>query len=163
MEPKDHDPIQAFDTLFSNNHIQMLKLLLPYMDNPMQKQLAIYIKILELQCAFSFFRKRPFPLCGCMDHSDEKNPEIIIRKLLPLCTKEEKKDLEQILSIMQSMNQYQEMMKAMEFMKEIMPETGTSNGADATPASDMSNLLMSMLSKEQQEMFQMFSAMQPTS
>ena len=56
MEQKDTSQISAFDTLFSNNHIQMLKVLLPYMDNQFQKYLAIYIKFQELQVALNFVR-----------------------------------------------------------------------------------------------------------
>lgn len=163
MEQKDTNQIQAFDTLFSNNHIQMLKILLPYMDNQTQKQLAVYIKFLELKCAFSFYQKQPFPLCGCMEQETSKHPELIIRKLLPLCTATEKKELEQILSILQSINQYQELQKTMEFMKEFMPEANSENKDPFNCESDMNSILMNLLSPEQQEMFQMFSAMQPTS
>ena len=38
------DKIQAFDALFTTNHIQMYKILLPYLEASLQKQLAVYIK-----------------------------------------------------------------------------------------------------------------------
>lgn len=162
MDQKDTNQINAFDTLFSNNHIQMLKILLPYMDNQFQKYLAIYIKFLELQCALSFLKERPFPLCGCMEPDAPMEPEVLIKKLLPLCTKKEKTQMKQFLSVFQSINQYQEMAKTMEFMKEFMPEPSASDGSDSPFSPDMSSVLMNMLSPEQQEMFQMFSAMQST-
>lgn len=162
MDQKDTAQINAFDTLFSNNHIQMLKILLPYMDNQFQKYLAIYIKFLELQCAISFLKERPFPLCGCMESDSKKDPEVIIKKLLPLCTKKEKEQMTQILSLFQSINQYQEISRTMEMMKEFMPEMSHSEGGESGSSPDISSLLMNMLSPEQQEMFQMFSAMQPT-
>ena len=96
MEQKDTSQISAFDTLFSNNHIQMLKVLLPYMDNQFQKYLAIYIKFQELQVALNFVRKRPYPLCGCMIRPDDTDPAQVVKRLLPLCTKEEKEQLNQI-------------------------------------------------------------------
>ncbi len=57
MEQKDTSQISAFDTLFSNNHIQMLKVLLPYMDNQFQKNILPFT---------SNFRscKLPSTLCG---------------------------------------------------------------------------------------------------
>lgn len=104
MEQKDTSQISAFDTLFSNNHIQMLKVLLPYMDNQFQKYLAIYIKFQELQVALNFVRKRPYPLCGCMIRPDDTDPAQVVKRLLPLCTKEEKEQLNQILKVLQSMS-----------------------------------------------------------
>ena len=126
MEQKDTSQISAFDTLFSNNHIQMLKVLLPYMDNQFQKYLAIYIKFQELQ---------------------------VVKRLLPLCTKEEKEQLNQILKVLQSMSQYQEMMHTMELMKDFMPE------GDSSSPSSMTDMLMGMLTPEQKQMFDLFSAM----
>ena len=145
MEQKDTSQISAFDTLFSNNHIQMLKVLLPYMDNQFQKYLAIYIKFQELQVALNFVRKRPYP--------DDTDPAQVVKRLLPLCTKEEKEQLNQILKVLQSMSQYQEMMHTMELMKDFMPE------GDSSSPSSMTDMLMGMLTPEQKQMFDLFSAM----
>ncbi len=41
MDTTDQNKVAAFDTLFSNNHIQMLKVILPYMDNQTQKSMAV--------------------------------------------------------------------------------------------------------------------------
>ena len=41
MEMKEHNKIAAFDTLFSTNHTQMLKIILPHLDYRMQKSMAI--------------------------------------------------------------------------------------------------------------------------
>lgn len=154
MEVKESSQISAFDTLFSNNHIQMLKILLPYLDNQFQKYLAIYIKFQELQVALSFFRDRPFPLCGCMPHETEHDPAQIVKRLLPLCNKEEKERLTQILNTLQSMSQYQEMMKTMELMKDLFP----ANTKDVPSGDDsMTELLMGMLTPEQKQMFEAFS------
>lgn len=32
MEKNEHDKIIAFDTLYTNNHIQMMKIVMPYFD-----------------------------------------------------------------------------------------------------------------------------------
>lgn len=153
MEQKDNSQISAFDTLFSNNHIQMLKVLLPYMDNQFQKYLAIYIKFQELQVALNFLRQRPYPLCGCMIHPDDTDPAQVVKRLLPLCNKKEKEQLNHLLQMLQSMSQYQEMLHTMEFMKELMPE----GDASVSPSS-MTDMLMGMLTPEQKQMFEMFSS-----
>ena len=66
MDSNEHNKVIAFDTLFCTNHIQMLKVLLPYMNHQMQKSMAVYIKFLELNYTIDYFRKHPYPLCGCM-------------------------------------------------------------------------------------------------
>ncbi len=49
------DKIQAFDALFTTNHIQMYKILLPYLEASLQKQLAVYIKYMEFQYTLTYF------------------------------------------------------------------------------------------------------------
>ena len=45
MENHEIDPIAAFDTLYTSNQMQMLKVILPYMQPQMQQMIAIYIKL----------------------------------------------------------------------------------------------------------------------
>ena len=109
MDSNEHNKVIAFDTLFSTNHIAMLKIMLPYMDNQAQKSLAVYIKFLELNYTLDFYKKHPHPVCGCMER--EATPDFIklCGELLPYCTEEEKKSLEQIRNVFQSMEMYKEM------------------------------------------------------
>ena len=141
----------AFDTLFTTNHIRMLKALLPYMDNQMQKNIAVYIKFMELQYTIDFLREHPYPLCGCVPH--KQNPDLgnLFSDILPYCSEKERQKMEQLRGIFQSMEMYREMSQTMEMMKEFMPE-----GDASAPNFDMMNMLMSMLTDEQKEMFQMF-------
>ena len=59
MADYSQDKVAAFDTLFTNNHIQMLKILVPYFDSTIQKNLAIYIKYLEFQYTLDLLKKYP--------------------------------------------------------------------------------------------------------
>lgn len=177
MDSNEQNKVIAFDTLFSTNHISMLKIMLPYMDNQMQKSMAVYIKFLELNYTIDFYRQHPFPLCGCVEK--ESSPDLfkLCTELLPYCTESEKKQLEQLRGIFQSMEMYKEMSKTMDLMKDFMPDmnsffqSGESNvsddssasGNDASSASsgsfngpDMMGMLMNMLSPEQKEMFNLF-------
>ena len=166
MDSNERDKVIAFDTLFCTNHIQMLKIMLSYMDNQTQKSMAIYIKFLELNYTIEFFKKHPFPLCGCAEK--ESYPDIfkLCGELLPFCTENEKKQLEQIRSIIQSVEMYKEMSKTMDMMKDFMPDmtafTGNSSDNSTDTASgnnsgfDMMNMLMNMLTPEQKQMFEMF-------
>ncbi len=122
MDSNERSKVIAFDTLFCTNHIQMLKVILPYMDNQTQKSMAIYIKFLELNYTIEFFKKHPYPICGCVEK--ETSPDIfkMCTELLPYCTESEKKQIEQIRNIFQGMEMYREMSKTMDMMKDFMPD-----------------------------------------
>ena len=59
MEEQGSKTIAAFDSLFTTNKIQMLKILLPRLVPEQQGGFAIYIKLLELRYTFSFLRRHP--------------------------------------------------------------------------------------------------------
>lgn len=176
MESNDPGKVIAFDTLFSTNHIQMLKIMLPYMDNQLQKSIAVYIKFLELRYTIDFYQKNPYPLCGCMKKEPPPSFPTLRAELSPYCTPNEKKQLEQMQQLFQNMEKAKELSKTMEMIKELMPEgasfedfpfftkTGSqepfSQTADTKNASseafDMMDILMNMLTPEQKQIFEMF-------
>lgn len=159
MEPTDQNKVAAFDTLFSTNHIQMLKVILPYMDNQTQKSMAVYIKFLELNYTIEFYKKNPCPLCGCMEKGGAFDIQKLCAELLPYCTDEERKKIEQIRNLLQSMEMYKEMSKTMEMMKDFMPDmtsSAESSGQADENGFDMMGMLMNMLTPEQKQMFEMF-------
>ncbi len=186
MDSNEHNKVIAFDTLFCTNHIQMLKVLLPYMNHQMQKSMAVYIKFLELNYTIDYFRKHPYPLCGCMQKEDSPDIFKMCSELAPYCTENEKKQLEQIKNIQQGMNMYKEMSQTMDMMKDFMPDAasfmssfgggnaffsdeGTGEGASENNADsdksgktggaggfDLMNILMNMLTPEQKQMYEMF-------
>lgn len=159
METNDRSKVAAFDTLFSSNHIQMLKVMLPYMDNQTQKSLAVYIKFLELNYTIEYYKKNPYPLCGCMERESAPDIKKMCAELLPYCTENERKQIEQIRSLLQGMEMYKEMSKTMELMKDFMPDNAFSD--EGSPQSDgtgfdMMSILMNMLTPEQKQMFDLF-------
>jgi len=105
----------------------MLKVMLPYMDNQTQKSMAIYIKFLELSYTIDYFKKHPYPLCGCVEKASSPDVLNICTELLPYCNENERKQLEQIRNLIQGMEMYKEMSKTMEIMKDLMPEMAAFN------------------------------------
>lgn len=171
MDSDEHNKVIAFDTLFSTNHISMLKIMLPYMDNQIQKYFAIYIKFLELNYTIDYFKKYKAPIYGCMDQAGSPDLFKLCNELLPYCSESEKKQIEQIRNIFQSMEMYKEMSKTMEMMKDLMPEMGSmgnfsdlfsGNGSSGQESGgpDIMSMLMGMLSPEQKEMFDLFGGIQ---
>lgn len=157
MDSGEHSKVIAFDTLFSTNHIQMLKILLPCLENQLQKKLAIYIKFLELQYTLDFYKKNPYPLCGCM--KKESAPDIgkLCSELLPFCTEKEKKQMEQIRSFLQNMEMYKEMAQTMDMMKDILPNMPTNSDENNIGKDfDIMETLLNLLTPEQQQMYELF-------
>ncbi len=169
MDFSSQNKADAFDTLFTTNHIRILKAILPYMDNQMQKHMAVYIKFWELRYTIDFLVQHPYPLCGCTASKKEGDFSKMCIDILPFCNENEKRQIEQFQNIFKSMEMYREFTKTMEMMKDFMPESDmgnlfgnlfssndTSAGASSPPPADFQNILMNLLSDEQKELFQMF-------
>lgn len=173
MDSNEHNKVIAFDTLFCTNHIQMLKVILSYMDTRTQKSMAIYIKFLELNYTIEYFKSHSSPLCGCAER--ELSPDLLkmCSELLPYCTESERKQIEQIRNVFQGMEMYKEMSRTMDIMKDFMPDLAASgsnffsaegsssaDGGNDSPTDsggfDMMSMLMNMLTPEQKQMYEMF-------
>ncbi len=127
MEEKGVDKVMAFDTLFTTNRIQMFKVLLTYMDPSAQKNLAVYIKLMELQYTISFFKQHPNATLHSLPQEDNSNTSKLCDELLPLCTAEQRGKILQMKNVMQTFENMQGMMEMMQMMKEFFPEGTTSS------------------------------------
>lgn len=140
MENHDNDPITAFDTLYTSNQLQMLKIVLPYMQTEMQKFIAIYIKLNELLIALQFTKNKPlnssFPLQREMNMAD------LLKYLSPYLSEAEKEMMNQFTSFQENMEQFKQMSQMMQMM----------NDMEGSPES----MLQNFLSEEQMAMFNMF-------
>lgn len=122
METKKNEQIYAFDSLYTTNHIQMLKILLPCLNPPLQKNLALYIKFLELRYTISFLNAHPYAISGCGFDKEHRGQEIPIDDLLPYLTPQEAESFKQLQKSMDMMKQFSNMQKNMEALKGILPE-----------------------------------------
>lgn len=147
MENKQ-DGIIAFDTLFTNNHICMLKLLLPMLPPSNQKSIAIYIKYMELQYTLQYFARHPQGFYIPTAPNDNIPPDIntLIETLLPYCTSREKESFTQMRNMFNTFRNMQEMMEMMNMIKEMFPEGFAPSGSndcdtpDEMPVANFSNL-----------------------
>lgn len=155
--------VMAFDALYTNNQIQKLKVLLPYIEPSMQKHMAIYIKYMELKYTIELFKRHPFHIHST--YRDKESPDFgkICKELKPYCTESENKQLEQMVSMLKTMDMYQEMSQTMSIMQEMFPDMGMSasnesdSGENTSKGPSMENLLMGMLTPEQKAMYETFS------
>lgn len=135
MEAIKNEQIYAFDSLYTTNHIQMLKILLPCLNPPLQRNLALYIKFLELRYTISFLSTHPYVISGCGFDKEHRGQEIPVEDLLPYLTPEEAKNIRQLQKGMDMMKQFANMQKNMEALKGILPE-----------GMDLESLFQSMMS-----------------
>lgn len=129
MAENDQAKIIAFDTIFTTNHIQILKILLTYVEPSGQKHLAVYIKLLELQYTLSFFKLHPASSLPEFPHEKTFNASKLCDEIFPLCSRSEQGHLKQMKEMYQNIENLQEMMQMMQMMREMFPE-GTGVGGE---------------------------------
>ena len=137
------DKILAFDSIYTNNHIQMYKLLLPYFEPEMQKKMAIYIKFMEFQYTLSYFKNHPY---ACQPRQPMPDADVLCKELSPYCNREEKQKLDRFSRYSSSVKNAQEMMEMAAMMKDMFPE-GAPFPTDGDGSMDISQIL-SMLGKQ---------------
>lgn len=152
MAENSQNKITAFDTLFTNNRIQMLKIMLTYMEPSQQKTIAVYIKLMELQHTITFLETHPY-LSLDFPCENEFNTAKLCDEIACFCSPAQRTQINQMKNMYQSFENMQEIMQMMQMMKEMFPE-GDSSGMD--PAALFSNFSgmddMSSLS----QIFEMF-------
>ena len=124
------DKVTAFDALFTNNQIQKLKILLSYVDSPMQRQLAIYIKFLELKYTMELFQRSPQLSVSPSPSEGPFDPAKLCQEVTPYCSPQEQRQINQFASMLQAMSHYQEMMEMVKMFQEMFPEGMSFPGAE---------------------------------
>ncbi len=144
---KNNTPKTPFDNLISNPTLDIMKLMIPYLPLDNQPTFALYIKFMELQATMKFFKNHPFGVLACeVDANGSDNPfdsSNIFSALRPYIPAENANQIDNIMNMMNMMN----MMKQMQAMNE-------ASGDDQSM-----DFLKSMLSPEQQDMFETFNQM----
>ena len=85
MEKTEKDHINAFDSLYTTNQIQLFKILIPYMAPSMQKNLVIYIKYMEFQYTLTLFQKHPYSSFHTFSSAVKKDTTQLFDEILPFC------------------------------------------------------------------------------
>lgn len=157
-ETRGEDNVLAFDTLFTTNQIQIMKVVLPYLDEALQKHTAILIKYMELQYTITYLSKHKMSFSGRNMEKKELDIENLFPKIQGFLSPSEKSRIEQMLNLihtMQTVSQFQEMMQFMNAF-DSGEETASDAASDTDSGFDMSDILLNMLSPEQRAMFEMF-------
>ena len=143
MENHEVDPITAFDTLYTSNQLQMLKVILPYMQSEMQQLLAIYIKLNELMIAFHFSKNARTGFIHPTSEKKEFDIFCLLKDISPFLSDTEKEMANQFANMQENMEQFKQMSQMMSLMQ---------NMGDGSPES----MLQNFLSEDQMAMFKNF-------
>lgn len=130
MEEQNTNAITAFDSLFTNNQIQMLKILLPRLAPEHQGGFAVYIKLLELQYAFTLLRRHAGKLLfgngkqlsADFFQGDNSDTVELLDELLPFSGPKERTRIENMKNMILNFKKMQEMMEMIKMMQELFPE-----------------------------------------
>lgn len=141
MENQEVDPITAFDTLYTSNQLQMLKVVLPYMQSEMQHIIALYIKLNELLITYQFYKNNKTNLIKSKPKDFDMGQ--MLKSLSPFLSDSEREMMNQFSSMQENMEQFKQMSSMMSMMQEM-------NG-DSTES-----MLQNFLSEDQIAMFKMF-------
>lgn len=136
MEEQGHKAIRAFDSAYTTNKMQMLKILFSHIAPESKGIFAVYIKLMELQYTFSMLK---FPNKAHFSHdsnllasdffgNDNEGTIELLEELLPFSNSDERKRIEQMKQMMQNMKQAKEMMDMIQMMREMFPEGAGGDG-----------------------------------
>ncbi len=176
MEKKPSTPMTPFDEWTVPRELHILKLLIPYTPAASQQTLGILVKIMELQHTFQYFQQQKNALHSQEASAGFSSPLDMLEEIAPYLPPEQAEMLgtfRNMMNIMDMVQMMQEFSGGMEtdFDPSGSPDSEASfgNGAGCREGEpsfgmfgggfDPMQLMMGMLSPEQQEMFQMYQTM----
>lgn len=146
MDKKTPEPMTPFDELVTSPALQAVKLLIPYTPASGQQMLAAFVKIQELRQALHLFSEKQRGICAQALNSVPASLFDILISLKPYLSQKDADMLDMIINL-------KEMMETAEMMKEA---ASYSDGEESFSPLD---LVLGMLTPEQQETFRMYNAM----
>lgn len=99
----DEPIITDFDSMIQDEHHQLLKAALPYMQPNGQKFISFYVKFQELRNTFSLFSEEENTLSACSSGKRNLSPIEMLSDIRKFCPK---KDQETIDSLLNFINMY---------------------------------------------------------
>lgn len=151
----DQDTICAFDTLYTNRQIQMLKLAMPLLPSVYRSFLAIYIKFLELQHTINMAKNSRFSDAVHYDQSgftfNAETMDNYFQSIMPYLSDDDKGKVQKIKNMLQTMEQFKQMKPILDMMSQ---QTGEGSCAE----DNYMDILKSFLSEDQLLMFEMFNS-----
>ena len=118
MNVCENEAVIAFDTLYTQNHIQILKILLPYFDPYGQSHLAVWIKYLELRYTLEYVSRHPSPPYKNQT-SGTSSPDfaVLFEQIKNFCSPREKALFGELLNLQKNLELFEEMKGMMQLFE----------------------------------------------
>ena len=169
MEKKPTRPMTPFDELTMPSELQTLKLLLPYTPVSGQQSIWILIKFMELQYTMQIFRHPENLLHTQTFHHSPASPMDMLEEVSPYLAPGDAEMLSTLCNVLNIMEMMQTFQDSSDFSGEGSADhrennyENTDSGRQNPPmhfgGMNPMDLMMGILSPEQQEMFQMYQNM----
>lgn len=130
----DNDYVLAFDHFYTNNHIQILKSLLPFIEGENSAMLPVFIKYMELKHTISLAGKKGNGMhnggiFASSVRNEKKSPggikdniEEIYNAVRRYLAPGEDKEFSQLISAIRTMKNMREMQHMMEMLQSLNPD-----------------------------------------
>lgn len=129
--------LPAIDQIANGDHLLMMKAAIPYLPQPGQQFMALYIKAAELSNILGFYQSAPDVSACSMDNMCSASPAEMLQDIRCFCSQAEQDSIDQCIHMFQMMNLYISLQ-------------------DSAGSPD---LMKSFLSPEQQSMFETYQTM----
>jgi len=118
-QEQDNDNVLVFDHFYTNNHIQIMKSLLPFIDNGSSSMLPIMIKYMELRYTMDLVKRgaQPFAQSLAACSREPVDLETVYRAVRRYLSPDEERGFTQILNMMNTMSNVRQMQQMMELMQ----------------------------------------------
>jgi len=144
----EQEYITAFDTLYTNNHIQICKMALTFLPEEKRHFAAVFIKYLEFNYTLKLCLETPYrPADASPEQISDKLSALMdfFPKILPFCTKSESEMIQKLMSLKNTYDSFEQMKPILDMMSQMNSE-----------ASDSMDMLKGFLSNDQLNLFNMF-------
>lgn len=165
MEQKPQKPMIPFDELVTPPMLQMLKLFLPYTPASNQRFLGVFVKFLELRETISFFQRPSYnSYTRAFSSSQASSPMEMLIEMRPYLPPQQAGMMESFLNMMNIMEMVQMFQDSAPGGENAFGDMGGSGNADNSGnmfsgGFNPMDMVMGMLTPDQQNMFQMYNNM----
>lgn len=149
MEELNDDCIKKFDTQYSSNKIQCLKVISSHVTPAIQNLLAVYIKFLEIKLCLSRLDNH-INLNDILQCKDQINIPALLTDIMPFLSPSEQEKVSQLKQTFTQIERYQSLFSTFQMMQDLFGDGKDNPFGNLTPDMDMSELSSMM------ELFQNF-------
>lgn len=100
--------METLDTLIQDRHVQMIKAAIPFLSNSNQKDMAMIVRLMELQRTMALFQNPANNLHMCSEEdSDEEKPVQMLTAIREYCNDYEKETVDNLINFVQMFSTYE--------------------------------------------------------